>query len=747
MPGFGFRYGAGRSRRKLTSGTVATALALVAADGFTVTAATAFTGYEPNVSAQITRQGYDGSYTMVGGVPTPTLRTDITDTVKIRHAKRNVYPDDNSEPVFSTTIGTLATYFYTTDSAPGCTNNSAVLSPKPTAGWAWYDRRVVGNTLNVQLVAYHRNVLAGIPQPVACAVIRATDGTNTTYQIVNVTSVLTTPGGHPFADVRIEGLECNIDLSGLNDNAEITLNGRVFPFVGDSRSVLDSADQANLYEFAPQKYWRSTTLAASPPLAYVSNTGTDAAVDANGQAAGITKVSTNPATARANPFATVTAALHALKAATAVTGGFTDGCEVRLMDAVTWNTNVTAGTYTRSAGVIITRDPSTANRAAAPLTVSSIVNTRQGVVIFRDIKLVRSANVQPTLSGVGLCWIFDGVDYNAGGFASAWSGSTAATLYHCSVAVSNSVNQVFAPGGACHALVRGCSIVSGTASSAEAGVVIGNKCAMPTAHATRQLTRSIVVDNIITVPVAAGSMAIWAGNLTWNNPVLVGNVFECLSSTTGGSAPHPSSDGGTGSMVNFIAYGNTFAGDWLALRQNWLYDETVGTPRGHVLHLNEANVFVCLTTKTQYFLGMNGGADATEIATHTLNDNIVYGVDYNYLFCQWWDAGDVGLPSAMGYATLAQRWAHYSSYTYGDNSMVPTSRVRLDPKFKANAAVAWNGSAYVAGAGGGDYRPQRMSQGDANDSPLIGKVVRPRRRFDLRGVARASVNDTIGAYA
>lgn len=737
-------------------------ISAVAANGFTATSVAALSTYQPGTSVPATRKGYDGSYTSPGGVPTPTLLTNIAETFTLRHQIRNAYPDDGSEPAFSTSQAALSSYAYSTDSFTGCTNSSGETSPKATCGWATTDRRVVGNSVNVQLVAFHRN--ARSREQTACVVLSATDGTATVYALLTASSVLTFPGGvQPFSGLRATGYETDLNITSLSDNADITVNAKVFPWIGDSGSIADSSTGTNQYDFAPLVFRKNTAKAANPPLVYIASTGSDATVDANGASGGNTKVSTTAATAKANAFLTLKSAVEALKAATNVTGGFTDGCEVRLVDARDiGTTNITTGTYQQTAALTITRDPASANRAAAPLTIptSGAIAFRHSWVRFADIKLIRGANVQPTFAGSVSTnkVIFENVDFDNGSFNSTPFASSI-NHYYTGVTVTNCAASFWNAGGTPTLLVRGCSMASGTASNPEAAVCIGNSftgsAQLPKAASSRQASRAIIAFNKFLSMSGSGAFPHWATFAgTYANQAVVQNLYEWIGASSA-SVAHPSADGETNNQQNLIFTDNTFAGAFIYGRTNILYDETSGTYRNHKLACIKRNCFVQWSTKGDYFIGANGGANAAESIQHTGNHNVIYAVDVEDIFAAWPDANTEG----YGYDSLPRRWAHYGPYLYPGNSSVPTGSPGFieslnNPGFKTNAATTYTPNGVTpatgtpsAGAGGGDYRPRRTSEGDASNSALLGRVTNPGLRYDLAGTARASTADTIGAYA
>lgn len=112
----------------------------------------------------VSRQGFDAT-----GAATTHSETLYT-TKRVRQA----YPN---QAVLTTDTVALGDYVYSTDTIAGVTNSSSETSPKPIANWTMADRKVVGNSLTLSLVAFHRNARAG--KPVAAVVFRATDGTAT----------------------------------------------------------------------------------------------------------------------------------------------------------------------------------------------------------------------------------------------------------------------------------------------------------------------------------------------------------------------------------------------------------------------------------------------------------------------------------------------------------------------------------------------------------------------------------------
>lgn len=262
--------------------------ATVGGGGWSVDYAAAPAALLPLAGFTVSRLGYDAS-----GTPTRYAER-LTATRRVRQS----YPNQ----ALSTAVSVaLSDYVYADDTVLGRINGSTETSPKPIAAWAQADRTVVGASLTVDIIAFHRNARGG--KPVACIAGTASDGS------VTVTASTTTPIvlGHAGDRNAVVGYRLTFDLSALADNANVIVNAKVYPWIGGSSSVLDSSvGTAGARGFTPQTFRRATALVAAPVYAYVNATsGVDATVNASGQStADVTKVklSTTPATAAANPF-------------------------------------------------------------------------------------------------------------------------------------------------------------------------------------------------------------------------------------------------------------------------------------------------------------------------------------------------------------------------------------------------------------------------------------------------------------
>ena len=285
-----FQIGMGFSRpAHAASGPVTPAapFSAVNADGWTVTypSPPAIDPMGAPVPVPLSRAGFAAE-----GVP-----TTHTDTLTLTKRVRLPYPN---QAVLSASTVALSDYVYATDSIAGVTNLSVAVSPKPIANWVMTDRRVVGDMVTLEVVAFHRNARGG--DQVACIEFSATDGTATVTTLVNASSVSPRPSDRNAVVVY----RCDLDISTLANPAVITCNAKVYPWIGSAASVRDSAASGIAREFSPRVFVRNTARHATPPLAYVATGGNDTT--------GV--VSTAPATASAQPFATVLGAIKGLKA-------------------------------------------------------------------------------------------------------------------------------------------------------------------------------------------------------------------------------------------------------------------------------------------------------------------------------------------------------------------------------------------------------------------------------------------------
>ena len=218
-------------------------LSAVAADGWQATVAT-----PTDLSlapVMLARQGFDAT----------GAATSYAESVRLGKRVRQPYPN---QATLTANAVALTDYVYSTDTIVGVANNSTEISPKPVANWSLVGRKVVGNALTLELVAFHRNGRAG--KPVACVEFRASDGTTTVT--AKVSTLVVSPEAGDRAAVLV--YRATLDITALADGALITANAKVLPWIGGAASVLDSAASAVAREFSPQTYVKNIARAAAP---------------------------------------------------------------------------------------------------------------------------------------------------------------------------------------------------------------------------------------------------------------------------------------------------------------------------------------------------------------------------------------------------------------------------------------------------------------------------------------------------
>lgn len=639
--------------------------------------------------AVVSRQGFDNS----GNATTRTDNFVITSRV------RQAYPNQGT---LSANRVALVNWVYSTDTITGVTNNSVEVSPVPIANWAVPDHAVVGNSFPKELlevVAYHRN--ARLSEEIACVKWTITDGTNT-VTVTASTSVISGRTGdvnpiivyRPTADVDITSLTAG----------QITVNAKVYPWIGGAASVADSSLSSVRREFSPRIFLKNVTLAASPFYAYVNaSTGNDTTG----------AVSTTAATAEASPCLTIEGAINRL---IAVGPGNVDGCEIRLM-AGTVTLGTTATTRAQTTGYLtVTRDPNT-TRAAAIIQYGTVsarlrLGAAGGWLKFKGVTISRTNTLSIIGEAASLLEVwYDDIDYQNGGFSGALFGSN--SNGYCTAVTFTSLGTSVLNAGATEVrMIRGCSSTSTTVSM-EPWLVLGSTFT-PSAmnYGTRTESGAIVAFNKF-VKLTLTLLGV-AGTVNTINYAFVQNVCEWISATSNPTIG-VSNDAKTGNSTHVVIHHNTFAGFWNNGRANLFYDEGA-TPRTNKLHSCIGNIHVQMNTKGDVFV-----TDGTRVG----NWSFLYGVGSHGEFTMFRDAGSGGLGSSF-----AQQYPGlYASYGTSDT-------VRNDPLYVSDQATT---SGPTAGAGGGNYALQ-------SGSPAKARLLGPVLRFDLAGATRSTTAASSGAY-
>jgi hypothetical protein len=640
-------------------------------------------------------------YTAAGATTTYPTETRIF-TKRVRQA----YP---SQASLSTATVALDDYVYSTDSISGVTNNSAEISPKPIAHWQQPDRIIVGNTIAGEIVAFHRDGRSN--KPVACVIVTATDGVNTPVsQTVSAMTISTSTGDACPVPVYAYSL----DISTLSDNATITVNAQVYPWIGAAASILDSsAGTADAGGFVPQKYYKRTARLAAPYYAYVATTGSDTTGVA----------STTAATASASPCLTIGGAWVKLRAA--IGSADVDGCVVRLKDGTyVFGAGDVFNTYQANARNIIERDPSSTSRASVILQfgASAISYSNIKYLLFRDLTINRMGS-QSLASAGGATGLFAMQDVTLDCAGNAFRLTNTRLMMLGGITLLNAENSnSFQPHSSqMVALFRGVTGgATGGVTALEGFNVVGCNLIRPgIGNLAGRFSGSIVAFNKI----LKASSETWSpSSESFTGMAFVQNLLEWIG-TTNNPAIGPQRDSGVGNATHLIVWHNTIAAANIMARSNLLYDDGPnGNLRTHKLQSFVGNIHTQINSKNDFYAGTHSVADAT---SHVGNWAYAHGVGCRAELSMYVDAGPNQAAFRQDYPGLAA-------------SIGTSETVRNDPLFVNYQGVTYNGTTYTAGAGGGDYSLQ-------NGSPCAAKVTTCPLPYDLAGTARSS-SSAQGAY-
>lgn len=671
------------------------ALAAVAAASQPVSAVDA-TGWQATMPTPVdlafssvtgTRQGFTstGSTTTVSGTWLTTKRV------------RQPYPNQAS---LTTDTVALDEYVYSTDTLPGVTNSSAETSPKPVANWVMTDRRIVGNSLTLELCAFHRNASGG-DMGIACVEFRATDGSNTVTSVVSAATVLGGTGDvHP-----VIGYTATLDITSLSAGT-ITANAKVYPKIGAAASIQDSNDNANLWDFSPRTFVKNTSLASSPNIVYVAAGGNDTTG----------AVSTNDATAAASPCLTLAGAIARARTVLGTGAGSLNGLRVRLT-AGTWSFGSVPTANTVTAEIVI--EPGTGlTKADVTYNFGAVAgHSNCTYVRYRDLTIVR-AGVNPIHNvGGGGCVVENCSHDNIGNTSATVAGAGGCLLSFVNCTMTNMLSSATNPSATqIVRLVRGVTFTAnGTSTNVicEQRVMVG--CSMKGSIPDNTINRA--VNNVILAfnrfqggNLGTGLVDISSPS-TCANIAIVQNIFE-FTSASNALGFGPSADDKTANITHMVVWHNTFAGFDSYGRGNILYNETAATPRTHKLCSFVGNIHVQINTKHDVF-----HLDGAYVGAWSY----LYGVGCRGEFSRYRDGGT---------GSFKQDYPGIGA-SIGTSNTSPGN----DPLFTTPAHTT---SGPVAGAGNGVYTLQV-------GSPARNFVTNSPLPFDLAGTARSGMV-AAGAY-
>jgi hypothetical protein len=533
--------------------------------------------------------------------------------------------------------------------------------------------------------------------------VRANDGTTqTAWQTVSSTVV----SAHVEDANPLEVYAGTLDISGLANPSLIWLEAEVYPHFGAAASVLKSEDvfaggTYNAMFFGRRYYRRDTSRVATPRYAYVASTGNDAT--------GV--YSTNAATAKAAPFLTLGGAMLASIAQLGTTNGVFDDARIRIVDTVNSGT-FTTGTYRQDIGaVIVERDPDVA-RSAAVLTMAGSIRPRftthttaltEGSMIFRDLTISRTLNTaafQGELASRLYAQIVN-CNFDFNGLTGSMRSNSDLGFYGNDFVEYG--NNITAATGLFVRIIRGNS-GDFNGAALQTYNLCGNSFTESNLITPLFGTEpGFTVYNNSFLAYAAGNALVGTAFFS----AIVQNLVERTGATSFPSIAI-SADSDTSNSVHAVVHHNTVAGDGIYGRFNWLYDDTVGTPRFHKFFSAVGNIGPELNTKSDIFM-----SDGTRQGNWAFNFGA--GVEGTYT--------EGAVPAAFD-----QDFGGFGSVIAGG-----------DVLFTDYQAV--NATGPVAGAGGGTYTLQ-------SGSPAKDIVTRRVLSYDITGAARPT-SGTIdaGAYA
>ncbi len=681
--------------------------------------------FDPNgapVYQTFTRQGFDATGAAI----------TFSEQIPILRRVREPWPNEAIDTASNVALGD---YIVSTDSTAGVTNSSTEISPKPIANWVMRDRQLVGDTIDWEIIAFH--YYARDNKQVACVRVRGNDGTTQTpWQVVSSTAI----SGYCEDANPVECYGGTLDISTLADVALGWLEAEVYPHVGADNatyslsSVLKSEQETGEREFSRRSFYRHVTRAASPPLAYIASTG----VNATGV------WSTNPATAAASPFLTVSGAMVAMTDAvrgTPATGDYADGCRFRIVDTVNIDGGPGVARGQRVAAMVIERAPGTP-RASAIATMNASFRPRLGVgtmlgglnsaaVAFEDVTVNRTGAftfLGTTSQGDNYQLHMRNVTFSNSNTASFLSGSH---LYTFGVVMTGS----FAALGASASvnlnekrLLRGLTAnANGTAP--EMFVIVGcnitnnNNVSYVAANETKTF---IGYSNKWLSPSASGGAATIAsatsgtllGGIAW-----VQNLIEATHTTATTAGFRISNDTPAyGSVTHAVVHYNTDTG-WSNLnRSNTLYDESpIAKTPPHKFASYVGNLLDQLNNKGDIWAGTVRGFP-NRVAAFAFT----HGVGCRGTFTQFATANPT--TESQTFPGLAAK--------IGTNNL--DRQNPLFTNYEGTGPETGTGGP-LAGAGGGTYTL-------TGPSPARSMVAKPVLAFDLAGSARPTSNDSAGAY-
>lgn len=536
----------------------------------------------------LTSEGYDATGTL-GTIErtvygTQTVRKPYPDdsdldeidsggNLSIRMALSDfIYDDDVSVTVTITsgwiTNGANSTIL-NTDIA--VTNSSTFDYPRVTGNWAWPGFERASGDHIVECVAFHRFAQDG--KPVACVKFDAVDESAHNAATQTVTDLTISSRGDP---TTVLVYTATIPVTALDTGEAITVDFTAYPWVGDADSILDTGDAANT---APSPLYTSTTFFCDKAGTFGQ---TVAYVDGVGAGSPAANDIANDATAKANPFATIAAAVNGIVAynTSEYSRANSEAGIVKLEEgSYEWTGDVnTPGTNANTWLTITKADD--ASRSAVIIDDEGGDADAGARVKIENISFVVPGPVTTLIDGVEQCWIHN---CTIDDVSTAFNYSSIPSFMYYTMNTIVRLQQGFRPNGNTRNtsinLVRGNTVTDSTNEATVPYVVLGNTgffnfiglgtSAMPT------LDNGIIAYNNIKTFDTAALFALFSGantGICLHGFSFIQNIVE----RTGGTAVLISlaADGSVQHANNVLMWYNTTIGQ----RVNLAYNDTGSNP-------------------------------------------------------------------------------------------------------------------------------------------------------------------------
>lgn len=613
------------------------------------------------------------------------------------------------------------------------TNSSTATHQKVIGNWSWPGRDKVDATITPRFVAFHRHGQQG--RPVRAVRFTATGDTSGATASQTVTAMTVDSGMGDAAPVpEFIG---DIPTTVFTQGETITLRAEVFPWVGDTGSLLDTSTGAA----SPSPLVGPRRVVCDKAGTYSTGYAVVDPVSGN-DATGAVQTGTVTATA---PYLTIHAAVNALRAYNSTTYGRANkgGSTIYLRaGAHPWlgvGSNPTADSIAPEAWLTVTRFP---GDARANVRIASINSTTNGhkfaglLLKVADVTIDAQAatGIFFTTAG-GMVW-FDQCDINipqpgSGSNVLITVASGAAGVWNVTRSTVTALDQGFRPVSTSNmpcALIRGNTItVSGRTGSGQNLVytMIGNVkastngnfvAATHIASMTAPVTANAVVAyNRLTVGVV--SSPILQARMTEVDSHGMAIVQNLMENTAAVSSPllQFAADGATNTPVdNVLIWHNVMVGQ----RLNMAYNDTGAAAYLRHYWSVKNNIADDNNIKADTFVHPTDGASGARVGN----------------WPQLFGAGNSGnlFAETVGIGAAGEFQHEYA----GRSSVQPAGTSTLAYIGFVNRQ-SYDGTS--AGAGGGDYHLD-------NGSPAEGLAVDWLLSHDLDGNPRTAADDA-GVYA